>query len=504
MATGLKVFPIVVMGATGVGKSKLAIEIAQRFNGEVINADSMQIYKGLDIVTNKVTAEERELVPHHLMDYVDPFQTNHTIVDYRNEAIPVIDDLLKKGKTPVICGGTMYYIESLVWDTLVSKHEFGNGEDPVEGNSRKPTSKELNKLNGHELHEKLKSCDPETAARYHPNNKRKILRALEVFEKYGKPLSEYLKDQQKGGKSQLRGPMRYPDVVMMWVESEAKVLNDRLDRRVDQMIESGMLREMLDFHDKFNRLRVESETIGSDYSFGIFQSIGFKEFHTYLTMSDSCKESPLGKKAFQEGLNHLKLHTKQYTRSQRNWINNRFLKKTTEEEPIPPIYKLDSTNVNIWNENVRDKAYEVLEHLRNQQQTTPVCALHAEEVFLKTRGKREEILECKNCGKFFENDAQLEKHLKGKKHKQTLESLKTEHLNLSQTLVAIVNSDSRDETKLQSEPVKCKPCKRSFSCVDKLNSHVLSKKHKRKEQQFEVQYDSDSDSEEFVAKEGKC
>merc|ERR1711990_1282740 len=106
MSLSTRAFPVVVFGATGVGKSKLAIEIAQRFNGEVINADSMQIYKGLDIVTNKVTTEERLRATHHLMDYVEPSNDSHTVVDYRDEALPIVDALLDAGKMPVICGGT--------------------------------------------------------------------------------------------------------------------------------------------------------------------------------------------------------------------------------------------------------------------------------------------------------------------------------------------------------------------------------------------------------------
>ncbi|XP_076045086.1 uncharacterized protein LOC143027609 [Oratosquilla oratoria] len=117
---------VVVLGATGAGKSKLALEIASRFNGEIISADSMQVYKGLDIVTNKVTEEEQSLVKHHLLDFVDPL-SRYTVVDFRDKALPIIEDLLHKGVMPVIVGGTTYYIESLLWKVLVDSD--GDGKE---------------------------------------------------------------------------------------------------------------------------------------------------------------------------------------------------------------------------------------------------------------------------------------------------------------------------------------------------------------------------------------
>ncbi|XP_042235082.1 tRNA dimethylallyltransferase-like [Homarus americanus] len=109
---------VVVLGATGTGKSKLALEIAGKFNGEIISADSMQVYHGLDIVTNKVTPEEQAQVPHHLLDFLDPL-SRYSVTDFRNDALPVVERLLSQNKIPVIVGGTNYYIESLLWNVLI-------------------------------------------------------------------------------------------------------------------------------------------------------------------------------------------------------------------------------------------------------------------------------------------------------------------------------------------------------------------------------------------------
>ena len=111
---------VVILGATGAGKSKLALKLAARFGGEIINADAMQMYKGLDIVTNKVTAEEQARVPHHAINILEPAASN-TVVDFRNRALPIVERLLREGRIPFICGGTNYYIESLLWKLLVDQ-----------------------------------------------------------------------------------------------------------------------------------------------------------------------------------------------------------------------------------------------------------------------------------------------------------------------------------------------------------------------------------------------
>lgn len=552
-----RIFPIVVMGATGVGKSKLAIEIAEKFDGEVINADSMQIYKGLDVVTNKVTAEERQLVRHHLMDFVDPAMDVHTVVDFRNEALPVIDEMLERGKTPVICGGTMYYIEALLWDVLIPsggiphpnnhaqevldnedvqamrekeervEEEKGDREEDVgesleqktENNfngRKKPSKKEIDALDALELYDKLKACDPETASRLHPNDKRKVMRALQIFQHRGVKMSQCLEEQHKESSSNLRGPLRYPETVMFWVESEASVLNRRLDDRVDKMVEAGMLEEMLQFHARFNEDRVKKKEIGADYTGGIFQSIGFKEFHKFLTMSSEGRESVLGQKAFKEGLDLLKLHTRQYTKSQRKWINNRFLKKTNPDEPIPPIFKVDSTDVSIWNGNVRDKVFRLLEHLRGQptfessidantatiardkinaDETAAAAATTAAEAVSKEgllrpetvilRRKEDETCECAICGKFFTSQEQLNIHHLSKQHRKQLANLKEARQELSRTLGLAEAKKRDDEAELSDErkdakEIECLPCKRKFDSEEKYAGHVVSKKHKKK------------------------
>lgn len=339
---------VVVLGATGAGKSKLALEVAQKFGGEIISADAMQMYKGLDIVTNKVTSEEQKLVKHHMIDFLDPLLKS-SVVDFRNQALPIVQNLQNRNVMPVICGGTNYYIESLLWNVLVNAQGSGSDAKPtLEPVNKKVKVEEDDNLTNEELHAKLKSIDPERAKDLHPNERRKISRSLQVFREEGKLHSEIIKDQKKDGKGgPLGGGLRFPmdQLAIFWVQCEQKVLEDRCDKRVDKMISAGLVPEMQDFHRNVNEQRGGND----DYTVGIFQSIGFKEFHEYLMLSPEEQKDPKGQKLFQAGKEQMMLATRQYARRQKKWIRQRFLRGDRE---CPPVYGLDSTQPALWDSQV--------------------------------------------------------------------------------------------------------------------------------------------------------
>lgn len=189
---------IVILGSTGTGKTKLSIELAQRFGAEIISADSMQVYKGLDIVTAKATKVEQSMAKHHLLDICDG-GSKFTIVDFRDAALPIIDNLLEAKKIPILVGGTNYYIESILWKVLVNP--------PRDDRKRKMETDDPNndqwyinnKFDGRtptELYELLQSVDPESAQRLHPNDKRKVKRALEIYENCGKSMTDIINEQK--------------------------------------------------------------------------------------------------------------------------------------------------------------------------------------------------------------------------------------------------------------------------------------------------------------------
>ncbi|GJQ70862.1 hypothetical protein Trydic_g783 [Trypoxylus dichotomus] len=269
---------IIILGATGSGKTKLSLELAQKFTSEIISADSMQLYKGLDIITAKATSQEQKLVPHHLIDVLYPHEC-YTVLDFRNKALEIINDLHSKNKIAIVVGGTNYYIESLLWKILVE--DPGNSRLNVPGIS--PNNE--HELGNEELYKRLQQLDPNMAKRLHPNNKRKILRSLEVLHQKGMRHSDIIKEQQSSiGGSTTGGPLRYPNALIFWLQCNQDILNTRLDKRVDSMLEEGLLKELENFHALYNEERIISET-QPDYTRGVFQSIGFKEFHEYLVLN---------------------------------------------------------------------------------------------------------------------------------------------------------------------------------------------------------------------------
>lgn len=384
---------IVILGSTATGKTKLSIELAKRFGGEVISADSMQVYKGLDISTAKATKDEQSQVIHHLLDICDVQTRTFGVVDFRNKALPIIDELLNDSKIPVIVGGTTYYIESLLWKVLIaSKNDIKNTSSPIMQEKIKENI--IKAISDHDqnandpmiLHNLLTQIDPISAQRLHPNTDRKVRRALEVFIEMGRPMSEILNEQQSSeGGSLLGGPLRFEHVICFWVKTEQDKLNERIDRRIDGMIAQGMLYEI---RKCYNELIVD----GIDPERGMMQAIGFKEFLPYLekypdkSFDMEITEFIISRggvsgqnklpvnyrtaeslKLLEQCLNELRMRTKKYSRKQIKWIKNRIV--SSIGRTTPPVYELDTTNAETnWYEDVYLKAVNVVEsYIENKE-----------------------------------------------------------------------------------------------------------------------------------------
>ena len=191
MSTSTAKSVFVVLGATGVGKSTAAIQLAQRIDGEVINVDAMQMYQGLEVATAKVTVEETQGIRHHLLSFLSPSET-YTVKDFRDSALPLIEEIQARGKQVVLVGGTLYYIQALLWPSLIDEipeasARTGNGAAKVEDE-------------GDYSYERLCKVDPEMAEKLHPNDFRKIRRSIEIFEETGERNSVLIQ-RQKGMQS---------------------------------------------------------------------------------------------------------------------------------------------------------------------------------------------------------------------------------------------------------------------------------------------------------------
>ncbi|MDD2518551.1 MAG: tRNA (adenosine(37)-N6)-dimethylallyltransferase MiaA [Bacilli bacterium] len=262
---------IVIVGPTGVGKTKLSIEIAKKLNGEIINADSTQIYKGLDIATAKVTREEAENIKHHLID-IKEINEEYTVYHYQQDSRKVIASILERQKTPIMVGGTGLYIKASLYD-----YQF---EDETNHNNYDQYSNE-------ELYQMLIDKDPNTLI--HVNNRKRLERALDYYFNNQKPLSEKEKTND----------MVY-DAIFIGLTTDRKKLYEKINKRVDQMLESGLLEEAKKIYESNIRTKA------------VMTPIGYKELFDYF---DSTKE-------LKECLELIKQRSRRYAKRQYTWFNN--------------------------------------------------------------------------------------------------------------------------------------------------------------------------------------
>ncbi len=261
---------IVIVGPTGVGKTKLSIALAKHFNGEIINADSVQIYKELNIGTAKIKTQEKENIPHHLID-IKKVEDNYSVFDYQSDARKIIDAVLKRGKTPIIVGGTGLYIKALLYDYRFMKEE---------------KRADYNHLSNQELIELIKKYDFNTDV--DQNNRRRLIR---VLNKYAN--NEDIMDQG--------GDVLLYDAVFIGLTTERKILYERINNRVDKMIEAGLVEEAKGLYNR----GVNSKAI--------MTAIGYKELYKYFDKKITLKES----------IDLIKKNSRHYAKRQYTWFNNK-------------------------------------------------------------------------------------------------------------------------------------------------------------------------------------
>lgn len=272
----------VIAGPTASGKTALAAEVAKRLHGEVVCADSMQIYRGMNIATAKPTIDEMQGVPHHIVDFLEPSEA-FSVADYVELAHKVISDISSRGSLPIICGGTGLYIDSLTENIAFQQTV---SETPVRSELKALAAEKGNAY----LLEILREIDPECAARLHENNINRIIRAIEVYRTTGVTMSEQIRLSRQSGSpySVCRICLDYRD---------RSVLYDRIDRRVDIMLENGLLDE--------------AEKVLSDGTLKTArQAIGYKELAPYFS-----GELPLS-----ECIDNLKRSTRRYAKRQLTWF----------------------------------------------------------------------------------------------------------------------------------------------------------------------------------------
>ena len=263
---------IAIVGPTAVGKTKLSVELAKKFDGEIINADSTQIFKGLDVATAKVTEDEKEGIIHHLID-IRNITDDYTVYDYQKDARDCIDNILKRGKTPILVGGTGLYIKACLYD-----YKFDE--------ENKNTNEYLDFTN-EQLYEMLLKVDPQTEI--HKNNRKRVIRAINYYNENNKPLSSKEKTDKE-----LYG------TIYIGLTTDRETLYDRINKRVDVMVNNGLLEEAKKIYESNIRTKA------------VLTPIGYKELFPYFSQEKNSEEC----------LNLIKQNSRRYAKRQYTWFNN--------------------------------------------------------------------------------------------------------------------------------------------------------------------------------------
>lgn len=273
---------IAVAGPTASGKTAMAIEIARKFDGEVVSCDSMQIYKFMDIGTAKPDKNELELARHHMIDIVHPGE-KCSVADFVKLARACIDDIIRRDKLPILAGGTGLYMDSVLENIVFE--DFGN--DP----EFRDEMQKLADANGVEaVHKLLEEKDPEAADKIHPNNLRRVIRALEVCHLTGKTFTQVNQESR-------HEPVY--DALILGIDTEREVLYDRINKRVDEMMKNGLLEEV----QNLKNMGISRDTTA-------MQAIGYKEMLEFLEGRDSLEEA----------IEKIKMESRRYAKRQLTWF----------------------------------------------------------------------------------------------------------------------------------------------------------------------------------------
>lgn len=261
---------IVILGPTGVGKTKMSIELAKRLDGEIVNADSMQFYKDLNIGTAKIKEEEKENIPHHLFD-IKEVSDDYSIFDYQKDGRKIIGDILNRKKMPIIVGGTGLYIKALLYDYKLSYEKENNTYD---------------ELTTEELYNKLLKLDKNIII--DKNNRRRVIRAINYYLENGTSINDNKTDK-----------LLY-NAVFIGLTTDREILYDIINKRVDKMLSEGLLEEVKYFYDR------------KIYTKPLINGIGYKELYKYFAKEETLEEA----------VNKIKRNSRRYAKRQYTFFNN--------------------------------------------------------------------------------------------------------------------------------------------------------------------------------------
>lgn len=431
--------------------SQLAVDLALRFNGEIINGDAMQMYDGLPIITNKITPEEQRGVPHHLLGCVRLDEEPWRVGKFVKSASGIIADVHSRKRTPILVGGTHYYTQSLLFNDKLTDVDVEDQDAKEEAHQASAEKWPILEASTPEILSKLREVDPIMADRWHPEDRRKIRRSLEIWLQTGKKASEIYEAQRQRKKQEIaltesqdedhvqNDPeepqptstgLRFP-TLFLWVHTPSEALRPRLDARVETMLTSGLLDEVL----SLSRLLTSQPAHNPiDQTRGIWVSIGYKEFAPYCaTLQDPTANTNANavEQLKRHGVERTQIATRQYAKRQVKWIQSKLLSALRDADALDRMFVLDSSSAvpAEWETAVLAPAERLAALFLSGEGSLPSAAevLPAAEELLRAdredlSGRRDlwERRTCEICGVTAVTAVEWGKHTGGRKHRMSV------------------------------------------------------------------------------------
>lgn len=404
------------------------MNIASRYDGEIINGDAMQLYEGLPIITNKIPSDERKCIPHHLLGCIGLNEQTWTVGNFVSNALRTIDEIRGRGRIPILVGGTHYYTQSLLFHDALAQ------DGPAEAGASEQWP--ILEASTEEILTKLREVDPVMADRWHPNDHRKIRRSLEIWLQTGRKASDIYKEQQARREqscvkeseddfeqiSYLR-----TKTLILWVNAESEVLSKRLDSRVDKMLKSGLLEEVQTLADFAEKQEAIGEAV--DVSRGIWVAIGYKEFLEYQAAirQGNVSEAEM-QKLLEQAVEKTKTGTRQYAKRQIRWIRIKLNHALDAAGARSHFFMLDGSDLSSWEENVSETGMKLVdtflrdESLPDPPSLSPLAAemLTPKRHDMSARADLWSRQHCEACNMTAVTESDWSQHLKSRKHRRII------------------------------------------------------------------------------------
>ena len=418
-----------------ISRCQLAISLAQRFNGEIINGDVLQMYEGLPIATNKLPIAQRHSIPHHLLGCIKLGEEPWIVSKFVQHANRVILEIASRGKLPILVGGGNYYTQSLLFQatSLAGNH--------VQHMTAEEQEKKWPKLSAstEEMLEELERIDPVAARQWHPNDRRKIRHSLELWYTTGRTPSEIYQEQKR----QLSGsqadresdsqPQSQPsdntnvwfDPLILWLHADLEMLSPRLEKRVETMLHDGLEAEVNSMYDFCQKQEAEGNPV--DQSCGIWIAIGYKELLPYITAAREGRVDPKTLESLKkESIERMKIATRQYAKRQVRWIRLKLQRALHEYQTAHrTFFLLDGTDLAKWDKEVEAIAAVILSSWIEGKKQLPdptTLSERARQMMLAVVSESEEMFarHCELCDMTMMGERAWAAHTKSKRHKRAL------------------------------------------------------------------------------------